>query len=58
MTSRSRTVVATTTWNTGALVDDFLDHYRRLGAAAVLLMDFGSVEAIIPSASTGTRRGM
>ena len=44
MTSRSRTVVATTTWNTGALVDDFLDHYRRLGAAAVLLMDFGSVD--------------
>ena len=44
MTGRSRTVVASTTWNTGALVDDFLDHYRRLGAAAVLLMDFGSVD--------------
>ena len=44
MTGRSRTVVATTTWNTGTLVDDFLDHYRRLGAAAVLLMDFGSVD--------------
>ena len=44
MNGRSRTVVATTTWNTGTLVDDFLDHYRRLGAAAVLLMDFGSVD--------------
>jgi hypothetical protein len=44
MTGRSRTVVATTTWNTGTLVDDFLDHYRKLGAAAVLLMDFGSVD--------------
>lgn len=44
MTDRSRTVVATTTWNTGNLVDDFLDHYRRLGAEAVLLMDFGSVD--------------
>ena len=44
MSGRSRTLVATTTWNTGTLVDDFLDHYRRLGAAAVLLMDFGSVD--------------
>jgi hypothetical protein len=44
MTGRSETVVATTTWNTGTLVDDFLDHYRRLGAAQVLLMDFASVD--------------
>jgi len=44
MTARRRTVVATTTWNTGATVDDFFDHYRRLGAAAVLLMDFGSID--------------
>jgi hypothetical protein len=44
MTGRTRTIVATTTWNTGAMVDDFVDHYRRLGATAVLLMDFGSVD--------------
>jgi Glycosyl transferase family 2 len=44
MTGRTRTIVATTTWNTGDMVDDFVDHYQRLGAAAVLLMDFGSVD--------------
>jgi hypothetical protein len=35
-------VVATTSWNTIDLIDPFLSHMKRLGARAVLVMDYDS----------------
>src|SRR5262245_32152348 len=41
MTS-NRFIVATTCWNAGHLIIDFLRHYETIGAEAILVMDFGS----------------
>jgi hypothetical protein len=39
-----RVVIATTTWNSVDIIEDFLDHHRWMGAAAFLVMDYRSTD--------------
>jgi Glycosyl transferase family 2 len=41
---RPQVVIATSTWNAEALIELFLSHHERMGAAAVLVVDFGSTD--------------
>jgi hypothetical protein len=50
-------IVATMTWDNGPIFDLWLDHYRRLGATAALVLDLGSTDGTLERRDAAARKG-
>ena len=51
-------IIATSTWNANALIELFLSHHERMGAAAILVIDFGSTDGTRDVLDAGRWEGL